>query len=216
MKTPSLEQQIRSAFQLGPASHMTHVDNLSSICTTRKLFSFNQMRSKAYSSLANHDVQAGRSTVVVPVSNRSLHDYVPLYFGFKTPMVAYNQSCNEQLLFLRVSLNILGTPGVVFSDGNARSTGSKFYLFNHLDDLKALDCRAVQSVRYAHDQEFKRKKQAELRIPDSLGLEQVIGIICISQESAKPIMKILRDSGTPIPLHVNPGWYFRDQPIVRG
>jgi hypothetical protein len=59
-------------------------------------------------------------------------------------MVAYNQSCNEQLLFLRVSLNILGTPGVVFSDGNARSTGSKFYLFNHLDDLKALDCRAIR------------------------------------------------------------------------
>jgi hypothetical protein len=79
------------------------------------------MRGQSYRNLANEDVQAGRAAIMVSATQKPLHDYVPLYLGFKTPMVAINQTHNEDLLFLRFSLDILATPGSVVCDGNARS-----------------------------------------------------------------------------------------------
>lgn len=214
MTDVTLAQQIKNRFQLGPASHMTHIKNLQQILANGGLSSYKRMRERQYQSLANDDVQAGRALIIVQVSQMQLHDYVPLYFGFKTPMVACNQSQNEHIVFLRMSLNILAQPGVVFSDGNARSNTTKFYPFKEFDDLGVLDITSIQTVRYANDSEIKRKKQAEILVPNFLSFEQVFDIICFSELAAKEVMKTLGASGIRRPVIVNPGWYFR--PLTKG
>ncbi len=156
----SLSQVINEKYQVWAGYHMTHMDNLRPILQSGELRSYNLMRGQSYRNLANEDVQKGRSTISVSTSQRPLHDFVPLYLGFKTPMVAINQAHNEDLLFLRFSLDILSIPGSVVSDGNARSNASKFYLFNGPDVFSNLDVAAIRTVKYAKDSELKRKKQA--------------------------------------------------------
>jgi hypothetical protein len=137
-----------------------------------------------------------------------LHDYVPLYFGFKTPMVAWNQDHNSSLLFLRFSLNILTRFGVVISDGNSRSKATQFRNFQNLDDLSILNVKAILTVKYANDSETKRQKQAEILIPDSIPISEILDIICFSQESAKRIIGILAKYDIKKSIIVNRGWYF--------
>ena len=129
----SLSQTINTKYQVWVAHHMTHFDNLRPIFEAGELRSYNLMRGQSYRNLANEDVQAGRAAIMVSATQKPLHDYVPLYLGFKTPMVAINQNHNEDLLFLRFSLDILATSGSVVCDGNARSNASKFYLFSGPD-----------------------------------------------------------------------------------
>lgn len=203
-----LHLKIRERFQLGPANHMTHIDNLAGILAAGELRSYNLMRGTAYNNLSNLDVQQGRAGITVAVSGRALHDYVPLYFGFKTPMVAWNQDKNEQLIFLRFSLNILALPDVVVSDGNARSTATKFVKYGRLDDLAILDPKAIQTVKYAHDPELKRRKQAEILVPDKVQVAEILDVMCFSPAVVVQTLEVLRKSGINRAVRANPGWYF--------
>lgn len=187
---------------------MTSIQNLPGIVAAGELRSYNLMRGTSYTNLSNMDVQQGRAAITVPVTGRALHDYVPLYFGFKTPMVAWNQSKNYELTFFRFSLDILATPNVVITDGNARSAGTKFVKFTAVDDLAALDSKAIQTVKYAHDPEVKRRKQAEVLIPDRLQVAEIYDVICFSSETVAKAVKIFSDSGKKKSVYVNSGWYF--------
>lgn len=203
-----LYQEIRSRYGLGPASHMTHLNNLPTILAAGELRSYSQMRGQTYQNIANEDVQAGRAAKTVPPTNRPLHDYVPLYFGFKTPMVAVNQDKNEEIIFLRFSLEILQVPGVVITDGNARSNSTAFRAYSGINALSIVDAKAVNTVKYAHDGELKRRKQAEILVPDRLPFAQVFDIVCFSDSARAKALKILDKFGTNKPVYVNPGWYF--------
>jgi hypothetical protein len=206
----SLSQTINEKYQVWVTHHMTHIDNLRPILQAGELRSYNLMRGQSYRNLANEDVQAGRAAITVPPSQRPLHDYVPLYLGFKTPMVAINQAHNEDLFFLRFSLDILATPGAIVCDGNARSNASKFYLFTVPDVFSNLDIAAVRSVKYARDPELKRKKQAEILIPDRLPMAQMLDRICFSESAKTRALSILSEFGIKNAVKVNRGWYFVD------
>jgi hypothetical protein len=200
--------QIRTRFQLGPAYHMTHIDNLEGILRAGNLRPYSKMRGQSYRNLANQDVQDGRALVRMEQTGRPLHDYVPLYFGFQTPMVAWNQEENPNLLFLRFSLSILSRSGVVISDGNARSKATRFRQFQGLDDLSILNVKAIQTLKYAKDPEVKRMKQAEILVPDFIPISEIYDVICYSQTTAKAVLQILNSCGIKKSVNVNPGWYF--------
>lgn len=208
----SLSQTINEKYQIWAAHHMTHMDNLRPILQAGELRSYNLMRRQSYRNLANEDVQAGRAGITVAASQKPLHDYVPLYLGFKTPMVAINQTHNEDLLFMRFSLDILAITGSIVCDGNARSNASKFYLFTGPEVFSSLDVTAIRSVKYARDPELKRKKQAEILIPDRLPIAQMLDIICYSEGAKTRALSILNDFGIQKAVKVNPGWYFVNSP----
>jgi hypothetical protein len=208
---PTIREEARRRYQLYPAaSHMTHIDNLPAICAAGALISYNRMRGSAYFNLANEDVQSGRAGIMVPATPtpRPLHDFVPLYFGFKTPMVAVNQKFNEELLFLTFPLDVLGIAGAFLTDGNARSGSTRFVAYQTLADLAAVDAKAANSVKYAHDPELKRRKQAEILIPDQLPLTWLQGIVCYSPATQRRAIDILQKAGINKSVMVNPGWYF--------
>lgn len=204
----ALYQLIHEKFQLGPAYHMTHIQNLKEIMLAGELKSRNQMLGKTYLSLANEDVQAGRAAIIVNSSGKPLHDYVPLYLGFKTPMVAFNQDQNEGLLFLRFSLNMLSMGEVVISDGNARANNTQFKVYTTINDLSFLDIASIRTVKYAHDAEVKRKKQSEVLIPNKLLMTYMLDIICFSENAQSRTLAILNEFGIRTRVMVKPGWYF--------
>lgn len=187
---------------------MTHIQNLASILRDGEIRSYNQMRGHTYLNLSNPDVQAGRASITISATGKPLHDYVPLYLGFKTPMVSVNQNHNEDLLFLQFSLDILNSGKVVISDGNARSARTQFKVFSQLVDLDFLDIKAIRALKYAYDSELTRKKQAEILIPDTLKLGQLLYITCYSESAKTRLLAILTESGITVPIQVNPNWFF--------
>ena len=209
----SFTEQIDSIYQVKYCYHMTHIDNLENIFKSGYLFSYNKMSQIACSKLSNDDVQAGRSNIVISCANRPLHDFVPLYLGFKVPMVAYNQDQNENIFFLRFKLDILKQSGVVIADGNARSKNTKFKLFTYIEDLNLLDIKSIRTQKYAHDSEIKRKKQSEILVPDQLSISYVLDIICFSESAQKKVNQILRKTGKNTRIMINPNWYFYKQGI---
>jgi hypothetical protein len=204
----TLTEQIDQTYQLKYCYHMTHLSNLQNVAQNGALFSYNKMRGHSYFNIANEDVQAGRAGITVPCSNRNLHDYVPLYLGFKTPMVAVNKQYNKDLLFIRFKLEILTLRGVVVTDGNARSNGTQFRLYTSINDLSFWDAKAIRALKYAHDPEVKRKKQTEILVPDSLAISNAMDIICFSDEAKIAILACLNNYGTRLSVLVNPNWYF--------
>jgi len=101
--------------------------------------------------------------------------------------------------------------GAVFSDGNARSKATKFYIFSKVEDLSVLDAKTINAVRgWPGNDEMKRKKQAELLIPDFLPISQLLDIICYSKSAENRMLDIFKKSGINQPkVIVNPGWYCR-------
>jgi hypothetical protein len=213
MNAQPLNKQIYAKYQLGPASHMTHMDNVGAILEAGELRSYHLMRGHSYRNLANDDVQAGRAAKAVPVTGRPLHEYVPLYFGNRTPMVAVNERHNEDIVFIRLSLDLLAIGGVVITDGNARSVATQFREFTQLSDLDLVDARAINTVKYSGDPELKRKKQAEVLIPERLALSYVYEFICYSNEAKQRLLAIFEQYGKKFRVTVSPGnWYFRTPP----
>lgn len=208
-----LESQIRIKYQMQRCYHMTHIQNLSSIFKDNELKSYNKMQlpSANYKNLANNDVQAGRATISIPCTGKPLHDYVPLYLGFKTPMAAVNQNHNEDFVFLHFSLNILTLGNMILSDGNARSHRTQFRLYTQIGDLDFLDFQAIKTVKYAHDDEVKRKKQSEVLVFEKLSLSHLVYITCYSEVAKTRVLAEMQKSAITSSVTINPSWYFKSK-----
>ena len=195
-----LGKEIKERFELASLpSHMTHIDNLNSILTSNGLFSVNTLNSSSlpFNDSSNASVQVIRANKTIPYTGKPLHDYVPLYFGRKTPMVSAIRNLNDSLIFLFFSFDILNDLECIISDGNAADAKTSFKVLQSIDDLDFLDPKSINSQSYAHDNEIKRRKQAELLILDFLPISYLKYVICPSDMvkmtvDTNPLMANLR------------------------
>ena len=210
MAMPSLSGQIRQKYELGDVLHMTDIENLESILAHTRILSKNQMSKlgKKYIDLSNESVQSGGSNITIECTGKALHDYVPLYWGKKTPMVAVNQDRNERLIFLMFSTNFLGEYDCVICDGNARSRSTLFRKFKALNDLDLLHPLSINTVKYAISDEVKRRKQAEILVLDSLPLTHLLRIVCHSAIAKVRIEALLATHGINRGVYVGAGNYY--------
>lgn len=111
--------------------HMTHMDNLKSICEIGALFSHNQIQN--YTDISNQSVNARRS-IQEPFYNRSIHDYVPLYFNPRNAML-YNVQRNfgKEVVILEIDIDICLQPYTIFTYKNAATNDALF-----VDDISEL------------------------------------------------------------------------------
>lgn len=184
----SLSKIIRQKYELGDVYHLTDVTNLDSIIRVKTIFSHNQISLQKIdiTDISNLSVQYGRANKIIDATGKPLHDYVPLYWGRKTPMVSAIREKNETLIFLLFSTNLLEekTYECVISDGNARSNVTKFVKYSQLSDLDMLTPEYINTVKYASNEEIKRCKQSELLVLNKLPLKHMLRIVCYS-----PIVK---------------------------
>ncbi len=199
--------EINSKYYLNSFYHMTRIANISGMIGANEIKAKNRIDEDQYKKMSNDDVQSIRAKKIV--FGLSLHDYVPLYIGFKTPMVAVNKHQNEDFVFMRFSLEILKIPGSVIADGNAATSSTKFIQFKNIEDLACLDITTIRGVKYAGDQELRRKKQAEILVPNGLSLAYLLDIVCYSESAEKRVLSIFHNSGKLTPYTwVGKGWYF--------
>jgi hypothetical protein len=144
---------------------ITSIANLGSILT-RGIFSHNGAARIDHRSVAMEDVQDRRRGKSVP-SGLRLHHYANLYFHARNPMM-YSLLDHDDLIVLRVSEAVLDIPGTVLTDGNAASSGTRFY--PSPEGLENLDSELI-FAKYWTDSNFwpvkekKRARNAEVLVP---------------------------------------------------
>lgn len=176
--------------------HMTHIDNLKSILQFG-ILSHNRAHKKG---LLAKDI----SDRTVNSRRIKIHNYVPLYFNPKNPMLYRRKNIQDELVILCVNRELLFSDKVVITDGNAASTSTNFY--KSISDLRKIDWNIIRSEYWSDFVDGKRIRCAETLIPENISPANIEQIVCISNNTRLLVSNLL--DTYDIPISVNSKLFF--------
>ena len=130
-------------------------------------------------SIADPSVQFRRDRITI--DGKSLHDYVPLYFGVHTPMqyVVTRNNINTQdtvITFVEIdTAMVFRNRGVLYTDGNAASTDT--IVFRDESGIDQIDWNIVLHTNNCFSKEYKRVKCAEVLVPNCVDTKCIKGFV---------------------------------------
>src|SRR5262245_2002255 len=158
-----------------------HIDNLDTLIRRGALHAPNHVPSDGLPYRFCHDpeVQGARAAVTIPVGpGGTIHDYVPFYFGYLSPMMlrlktgqvsGYDEG-QEPLIYLASTAQAVDSSNsrFVFSNGHGLAIFTDW--FDDLSRLDEVDWNMVYQ-RYwkdtINDMDRQRRKQAEFLVHQS-------------------------------------------------
>jgi len=161
-----------------PVYRFLHIDNLDTLIRRGSLHAPNHVPADGLPYRFCHDpeVQGARSAVTITVGpGGSIHDYVPFYFGYLSPMMlklktgrvtGYNEG-REPLIYLVSTVQAIADAGLsfVFSDGHGLAFITDW--FDRLKRLDMVDWSMVYQQYWSdnlNDMDRQRRKQAEFLV----------------------------------------------------
>ena len=179
-----------------PIVRFTHVDNLV-VCLKRGgLHAPNETPNDGleYRTIHNVDIQGRRRMRRIPCGPRGVvHDYVPFYFGYLSPMMlqlktgqvpGYNEG-QRPLIYLVSTAQAVRQQGIgfVFSDGHGLAEFTRW--FDDLSDLDKVDWNVI-NLRYWRDtnddMDRQRRKQAEFLVHRFCDWSLIHKIVVVDEE----------------------------------
>jgi hypothetical protein len=150
-----------------------------------------------------------------------LHDYVPFYFGYLSPMLlqlktgrvaGYNEG-QEPLVYLKSTVQAVAAAGLRFVFSNGHGIAAFTDWFDDVNRLDEVDWNMVYQ-RYwrdeVNDMDRQRRKQAEFLIYQSCpwALIQEIGVLNPRAKTrVEEILNAVDANPRPI-VNVRAGWYY--------
>jgi len=175
-----------------------------------------------YRACLDLEVQSARAAVQIPCGPQGvIHDYVPFYFGYHSPMmfklktgqvVGYSDG-QEPLIYLVSTAQGVKAQDVrfVFSDGHGLARFTAW--FDDLKDLDAVDWAMINQRYWSdniNDMDRQRRKQAEFLIHKSCPWDFIDEIVVIDGSVEKRVQTI--QDGFPValrkPIRVERSWYY--------
>jgi len=102
-----IQNQYLDSFAIKYLYHMTHKDNLERILQSGlKSHNYARRNNLMQNDIANNEVNDRRSRIE-PIYNRSLHDYVPLYFNPKNSMLFVRRNIQDNIIILALAKTFL-------------------------------------------------------------------------------------------------------------
>lgn len=153
--------------------HVTHLANLASIMEYG-ILSREEIHRKnlQFEDISDPSVQRLRT---------GYHNYVPLFLVLSTPMLYVCwQRHSEAVAAIEVNIQVADFKGVQFSDGNIAA--SKTNIYSDPKNLQNLDWEVIRAPWGAYSQEWKRKRSAEILVPQFVPREYVNRIHLNSRE----------------------------------
>ena len=132
-----------------------------------------------------------------------MHDYVPLYFNPRNPMLYRRKEIQDDIAILAVNRQALTWRGVWFTDGNAASNATKFYY--DLDDLSRLDWNCIRAEYWNQYDDGTRKRCAEVLVPNVIYPRWIEAIIVRDAAARSAVLRRVR---ADIPVVIQPWRYF--------
>ena len=202
----------------------THVDNLDTIIRRGGLHAPNHVPDDGlnYRFCHSTEVQSARANVPIRMGpGGTIHDYVPFYFGYLSPMMlnlktgrveGYSEG-QDPLIYLVSSTQAIEAAelGFVFSDGHGLATFTEW--FDDLDKLDAVDWTVVNQRYWTdniNDMDRQRKKQAEFLVhqccPWSV-IQDIVVIDSVMQGRVQAIQAVFPADQKRV-VRIDRSWYY--------
>lgn len=189
--------------------YMAHLEYLESFLKNGILSKRKIIEDKVpFKDISDHDVQNIRHNKLDSIYHRAIHDYVPLYYLPKTPMLYSRREIQSKLLFFVINIQkLLLNTHHIFSDGNAAGHETAFSK-NIPDDQEIYDL--IKSGNWTNnwvpDKVKKRKIQMEVLVYPKVELDFIDKIICFDDVVLNEIKN--KFPLLNIPVLVDKSFYF--------
>ena len=198
------------------AFRLTHIENIPCVLRCGLVRANSPLRDENYVSIGDRQVIQLREERLV--QGYRLSDYVPFYFGPRSPMLyviqhGYNRVQRigpEQIVYCVVRIEDLVHDGIdgIFTDGHALSGLSSFFdiqKLSQVNDYVSWDDVYSTQWNVESDIDLKRRKEAELLINVDLPAQYIRGFV-VYNERAKARLEEMGVKAAMIA--VRPKYYF--------
>lgn len=205
-----INEDILDIYSINQLFHMTHKSNVENILKHGLL-----PHNKAYPNLnrkniADNEVNSLR-VKVEPIFNRSLHEYVPLYFNPRNPMLYRRKNMQNDIVMLAINRKLIFNNNVIFTDGNAASNLTKF--FNGVENLNQLNWNCIRDNFWNNFEDGKRLKCAEVLVYPKVEFSDILAIYCNTKDTLEYIRKF---ESYHITTKINTDLYFNNNYLEYG
>lgn len=212
-----IEREIHRMTQI---FRITHIHNLPFILQHGLYCPEAELQDPAFQPIGFPTLIEYRKERVVPVSpGGNLHDYIPFYFWYRSPMLYVISKGNDpeviptaqkDIIYIVSSIEALQQFGCrfVFTDRHAKLEYANFY--NDPQQMAQLNREMIKTDQWGrqYGPERREMKMAECLVHQHLPIEAVIGF-AVKDEQAKGVVdSSLRENQLQIPVKVKPNFYF--------
>jgi hypothetical protein len=185
------KEDLISRFGISFLYHMTHKSNLRSILKYG-LLSHNDAHNRNLTTIdISENTVNDRRRRIEPIFNKSIHEYAPLYFNPKNPMLFKRKNIQNEIVIIAFDANLMLKENTIFTDGNAASNSTNFY--NNFDCLSKLSWECINDVWWNTYQDGKRKKCAEVLILNKIEIDSISKIITFDESTKNFVNSIKRE-----------------------
>jgi hypothetical protein len=202
--------------------HFTHEENLGRILDQGGLLCDRACHASRLNrrNIAYSGIKEKRARTVVEVApGGTLDQYVPFYFGPRSPMMftykngnvtGRKEDLSELLYFVTTAEDVAAAGlGFAFTDGHPIAEPRLF--FNSLSDLGEVNL-ALMGERWWNDTDEypdrKRRRQAEFLVWEKLPLDSVRGIVTMNETKREQVLAVLQQRGIEMPCRSLRDWYY--------
>lgn len=185
--------------------HFTHLENLEGVIKNGFLSYNRQLEAGlTHYSIAASSIQARRSMKNVPCGPGGvIHDYVPLYFGTRSPMLLAQINAKNvdqpYLAHFAFPIDLVTRPNVVFTDAAANAGVSPRFFTDpvHLDEL---NWPAIDSTRWGTPDDEKSARMAEALVHGHLDPRDAAYVVVWNEDALDIVSSIFRKAGITVPV----------------
>lgn len=198
------------------AFRITHIDNIPHILRNGIVKADSPLRDDNYVSIGDQQVIRVRSEMAV--EDRRISDYIPFYFGPRSPMLyviqhGYNgvqrvDPWNIVYCVIRLDDIMNNNIDCVFTNGHALSKITTFFTKEYLvriDEIVKYEDVYSSQWDTETDIDLKRRKEAELLIKNDLPPQFIKGFVVYNEEAKQKLMMVGVNDNMVV---VAPGYYF--------
>lgn len=199
---------------------ITHIHNLPFILQHGLYCQVAGFQDPGFKSIGYPTLIEYRKERVVPVPpGGTLHDYIPFYFWYKSPMLYVISKGNDpeviptpqaDIVYIVSSIEALQVSGsrFVFTDRHAKLEYANFY--SDPQDLAQLNWDSIRTDDWGRQfgPERREMKMAECLVHNHLPREAIIGVAVMNEHAKSIVDTYLLEKQLQIPVKVKPNFYF--------
>ena len=196
---------------------MTHIENIPHVLQYGITHRNSPNANENFIPIGDNSLIIRRNSKVLN-NGKLLGDYIPFYFGVKSPMLfviqrgfnEVNRTPPENIVYCVTSVAEIIDSGLdfIFTDGHAIDSFSTEYPKNQINNIETiLDYRAINNPVWVdeNDLDKKRRKEAEFLLEHDLPCKHILGYICYNEEARFRLI----DFGVNVDkIVVRPNYYF--------
>jgi hypothetical protein len=180
------------------AYRMTHIENIPHILKVGFVHRNSPLASSDYISIGDQSLINSRGQK--QLQGRVLSDYIPFYFGNRSPMLfriqtGYNVEKRhpQEIVYCVLKLENLVSSNLrfIFTDGHANSALTTIYSSEKLPQInEIISFNDVYAIQWSieSDTDLKRRKEAELLFIDDVPLDYISGYVVYNQAAKQQML----------------------------